>query len=35
MIFNNLSFKKDKKDNDIDKEVPKVFQSKLIFNRKK
>ena len=33
MIFNNLSFKKDKKDNDIDKEVPKVFQSKLIFNR--
>ena len=33
MIFNNLFFKKDKKDNDIDKEVPRVFQSKLIFNR--
>ena len=33
MIFNNLSFKKDKKDNDIDKKVPRVFQSKLIFNR--
>ena len=33
MIFNNLFFKKDKKDNDIDKKLPRVFQSKLIFNK--